>query len=96
VASRSRHNLGTAADLTLADLRTGAALDLGSAYDAFGAVSHTFGVKGPALQRRLLLKRAMERRGFQAYLAEWWHFHLTVPGAAALDVPYACQPGTGR
>jgi D-alanyl-D-alanine dipeptidase len=91
VALRSKHNLGIAIDLTLCDKRTGKPLDMGSGYDAFGRISHTFGARGRALKNRLLLKRVMERRGFKAYLKEWWHFNFPIPGARARDVPYGCQ-----
>jgi D-alanyl-D-alanine dipeptidase len=91
VARRSKHNQGIAVDLTLANLRTGKPLNMGSAYDAFGRISHTYHARGAALKNRLRLKRAMERRGFKAYLREWWHFTYPLRSARARDVPYGCR-----
>ncbi len=74
--SGSRHNRGCAVDLSLVDLATGREADMGSRYDEMSERSYTTYTKGPkeALARRELLSTAMEREGFSAYSAEWWHF----------------------
>ena len=76
LARRSRHNVGVAVDLTLVRLRSGRALEMGTAYDTLDPRSHTRNARGRALRNRLVLLRAMERRGFHGYAKEWWHFEL--------------------
>lgn len=53
-------------------------LDMGTGYDCFDPLSHTKNpqVGSEALRNRLLLKLAMEKRGFENYSKEWWHFTL--------------------
>src|SRR5205085_1632640 len=48
IASRSRHNLGVAIDLTLIDLRTPQELDMGTAFDTFSPAAHTANATGVA------------------------------------------------
>jgi D-alanyl-D-alanine dipeptidase len=91
VARRSEHNRGLAIDVGLAD-RQGIALDMGSGWDQFDPSSHVRGVEGEALDRRLMLRRAMVQAGFMPYELEWWHFaHRTDEDVPALDRPYACR-----
>jgi D-alanyl-D-alanine dipeptidase len=91
VARRSEHNRGRAIDLGLAD-RHGNTIDMGSGWDQFDSSSHVRGVEGEALDRRLLLRRAMVAAGFVPYELEWWHFtHRSGEDAPALDRPYACR-----
>ena len=85
IASRSRHNLGLAIDLTLADLRTGAPLDMGTPFDTFSREAHTANATGDILARRLLLTRVMESQGFVNYTQEWWHFSYTVANEVPFD-----------
>ena len=75
-ASGSRHNRGAAVDLTLYDLESGEALDMGSGYDEFTERSHPDYPDLSALARenRDRLRRAMEMQGFTIYPNEWWHF----------------------
>jgi zinc D-Ala-D-Ala dipeptidase len=86
IARRSRHNLGLAVDLTLVDLRTGAELDMGTAFDTFADSAHTANATGQVLANRQLLVHAMESEGFLNYHQEWWHFSYEVPGALPFDV----------
>jgi D-alanyl-D-alanine dipeptidase len=79
IASRSRHNLGLAIDLTLVDARTGVPLDMGTPFDTFSPSAHTANAVGDVLARRLRLKRLMEVEGFVNYDQEWWHYTLSVP-----------------
>ena len=85
IASRSRHNLGLAVDLTIVDLATGAPLDMGTPFDTFSESAHTANAEGRVLTNRRLLVRAMEAEGFRNYEKEWWHFSLDVPGALPFD-----------
>ncbi|MCA1629531.1 MAG: M15 family metallopeptidase [Acidobacteria bacterium] len=75
-AKGSRHNRGCAVDLTLYDLKTGTQVEMPGAYDEMTERSHVNYTGGTDEQRRLrdLLRREMEREGFQVYAPEWWHF----------------------
>ena len=72
----SRHNRGCAVDLTLYDLRTGAAVEMPGEYDEMSERSYPGYPGGTTLQRwrRDLLRWAMESEGFSVYEYEWWHF----------------------
>jgi D-alanyl-D-alanine dipeptidase len=85
IASRSRHNLGLAIDLTLIDLADGKELDMGTPFDTFSAAAHTANATGVAAANRQRLKAAMEREGFVNYDQEWWHFSFDVPNPLRFD-----------
>ncbi|HEX6628384.1 MAG TPA: M15 family metallopeptidase [Gemmatimonadaceae bacterium] len=85
IASRSRHNLGLAVDLTLIDLATGSELEMGTPFDTFSASAHTANATGVAAVNRQRLRSAMERRGFTNYDQEWWHFSYEVPNPLRFD-----------
>lgn len=85
IASRSRHNLGLAIDLTLIDLATGRELEMGTPFDTFSAAAHTANATGEAAANRQRLKAAMEREGFVNYDQEWWHFSFEVPNPLRFD-----------
>ncbi len=87
IASRSRHNLGLAIDLTLIDLATGRELEMGTPFDTFSAAAHTANASGEAAANRQKLKAAMEREGFVNYDQEWWHFSFNVPNPLRFDRP---------
>jgi D-alanyl-D-alanine dipeptidase len=87
IASRSRHNLGLAIDLTLVDLATGRELEMGTPFDTFSAAAHTANATGEAATNRQTLKSAMEREGFVNYAQEWWHFSFNVPNPLRFDRP---------
>lgn len=72
----SRHNRGSAVDLTLYDLKTGKAVEMPSAYDDFSPRAYPDYDGGTPRQRALrdLLRREMEAEGFSVYPQEWWHF----------------------
>jgi zinc D-Ala-D-Ala dipeptidase len=89
IARRSRHNLGSAVDLTLVRLSDGKRLKLGR-YDALGPGAHTFDATGAVLRNRLALKNAMERFGFTNYWREWWHYEHQVTGTTYIDLPLGC------
>lgn len=72
----SRHNRGSAIDLSLYDLRTGLEVPMPSAYDDFSERAHPSYAGGTVAQReaRDRLRRAMEAEGFTVNPDEWWHF----------------------
>lgn len=86
IARRSRHNLGLAVDLTLVELRTGVALDMGTPFDTFAEAAHTANAEGRVRRNRQILVRAMEAEGFSNYAQEWWHFSYPVEGALPFDM----------
>jgi D-alanyl-D-alanine dipeptidase len=87
IASRSRHNLGLAIDLTLIDLATGRELEMGTPFDTFSAAAHTANASGLAAENRQKLKAAMEAEGFMNYDQEWWHYTFNVPKPLRFDLP---------
>ncbi len=88
IASRSRHNLGLAVDLTLVDWSVGGReVDMGTPYDTFSAQAHWANATGRTLRYRQLLRQVMEAEGFRQYDLEWWHYSYEVPGEpVAFDV----------
>jgi D-alanyl-D-alanine dipeptidase len=88
IARRSRHNTGSALDITLVRDSDGKRLRMGGF--AFGPSSHTYNARGRILRNRLDLKNAMERFGFGAYLNEWWHFEHNIRPDRYLDVTLGC------
>jgi D-alanyl-D-alanine dipeptidase len=93
IARRSRHNTGSAVDLTLVRARDGRRLPMGSSFDDLSPRAHTLNARGRALRNRLILERAMERFGWGGYWREWWHFEHERPGSRYLDVPIGCERG---
>jgi len=85
IASRSRHNLGLAIDLTLIQLASGKELEMGTPFDTFSAAAHTANATGEAAANRQRLQAAMEREGFVNYDQEWWHFSFDVPNPLRFD-----------
>ena len=75
-AQGSRHNRGSAVDLTMYDLATGKPVEMTGLYDEMSMRSYPDFPGGTSLQRwhRDLLRRAMESEGFTVYDDEWWHF----------------------
>ncbi|TAG05329.1 MAG: hypothetical protein EAZ30_06980 [Betaproteobacteria bacterium] len=72
------HNRGVAIDLTVE--RDGVPIDMGSAFDAFSAVSGYDPklVSAAAHLNRTLLRDVFLATGFRPYDAEWWHFSLPI------------------
>ena len=75
-AQGSRHNRGAAVDVSLYDIMTGATVGMISGYDEFSPRASAAYVGGTSLERwrRDLLRQLMEREGFSADAAMWWHF----------------------
>jgi zinc D-Ala-D-Ala dipeptidase len=89
IASRSRHNTGSAVDLTLVRLRDGKRLRMGG-FDDLGPGANTYNAPGRILRNRLTLKNAMERFGFSSYWREWWHFEHRIRPDRYLDLTLGC------
>ncbi len=87
IASRSRHNLGLAVDLTLIELPGGRELEMGTPFDTFSSAAHTANASGLAATNRQKLKSAMEAEGFVNYDQEWWHYTFSVPNPLRFDRP---------
>lgn len=79
ISMKSGHSRGSTVDLTIVSLKTKQILNMGSPYDLFDEVSstsHTQSITKNQHSLRLLLKRRMEKHGWQSYDQEWWHFTL--------------------
>ena len=86
IASRSRHNLGVAVDLTLVDRASGRELDMGTPFDTFSAAAHSANARGDVARNRATLQRLMGAEGFVNYDQEWWHFSYSVPYPVRFDM----------
>jgi D-alanyl-D-alanine dipeptidase len=78
IASRSGHSRGSTMDLTLVLRADGKELDMGTPFDFFSRRSWPSDrhVSAEARANRVVLAKAMRRRGFVPYKQEWWHFTL--------------------
>jgi len=79
ISTKSGHSRGSTVDLTIVSLKTKQILNMGSPYDLFDEISsteHTSSISKNQHSLRLLLKRRMEKHGWQSYPQEWWHFTL--------------------
>lgn len=88
-AKGSRHNRGTAVDVTLVRLNTGAELPMPSGYDDFSDKAHYAytNLTANVISNRTLLRDTMVRHGFAPLATEWWHFDDTNwPAYGLLDV----------
>jgi D-alanyl-D-alanine dipeptidase len=85
IASRSRHNLGVAVDLTLINLATKQEITMGTPFDNFSPAAWTKNSTGVILRNRMLLKKVMERQGFTNYEKEWWHYSYSVQNPVRFD-----------
>ncbi|HEV2883941.1 MAG TPA: M15 family metallopeptidase [Pyrinomonadaceae bacterium] len=72
----SRHNRGSAVDLSMFDLRTGATVKMPSEYDEMTERAHINYECADVEAKRLreLLRAAMTAEGFAVYEPEWWHY----------------------
>jgi zinc D-Ala-D-Ala dipeptidase len=71
----SRHNRGSAVDLTLVD-RTGKELAMPTEFDEFSDRAHRDydNLSNTVKTNRATLERIMEKHGFIGLQTEWWHF----------------------
>jgi D-alanyl-D-alanine dipeptidase len=76
-AKGSIHNRGGAVDITLVD-SNGKELEMGTSFDYFGIeASHKYlNVSEEVKANRELLKRIMNKNGFNSFDSEWWHYNL--------------------
>ena len=74
--SGSKHNMGSAIDLTLYELETGKVIKMVGTYDEMSDRSYPDYLGGSSLERwyRALLRTSMEEVGFKVVYNEWWHF----------------------
>lgn len=74
----SPHSMGAAVDVTLIDSATGAALEMGTEFDAFTPLSHHghTAVSPEASRHRMILMGLMTTAGWDFYRNEWWHYQL--------------------
>ncbi len=74
--SGSRHNRGCAVDVTLISLKTGEALPMPTGYDEFtkAAAADFADLPEEVIKNREVLRKAMDRHGFEMLPSEWWHF----------------------
>ena len=74
--SGSKHNMGSAVDLTLYDLKTGEVIKMVGTYDEMSDRSYPEYLGGTSLERwhRNLLRTVIEAEGFKVVSNEWWHF----------------------
>lgn len=78
VASQSSHSRGSAIDLTLYYVDTGALVAMGGSFDFMDERSHheAKGITSMETQNRRRLRSIMENSGFESYRFEWWHYVL--------------------
>jgi zinc D-Ala-D-Ala dipeptidase len=76
----SPHSRGVAIDLTLTG-GDGAALDMGTGFDAFTPLSYHGSIDIPAAaqRNRMILLGIMSAAGWDFYSKEWWHYQLFEP-----------------
>jgi D-alanyl-D-alanine dipeptidase len=76
-AKGSIHNRGGAVDITLVDSNE-KELEMGTSFDYFGIeASHKYlNVSEEVKANRELLKRIMNKNGFNSFDSEWWHYNL--------------------
>jgi len=74
--SGSKHNMGSAIDLTLYELDSGEVVKMVGTYDEMSDRSYPEYMGGTSLERwhRDLLRTIMEAEGFKVVSNEWWHF----------------------
>jgi D-alanyl-D-alanine dipeptidase len=74
----SPHSRGAAVDLTLLQAGSGAALEMGTAFDDFTPRAHHASLDVPveAQRNRAVLLGIMTAAGWDFYRNEWWHYQL--------------------
>jgi D-alanyl-D-alanine dipeptidase len=85
----SVHNRGGAVDVSLADL-TGKPVEMPTDHDDFTTRANLNSTRHTplAMERRKVLRDAMEGAGFTGIRSEWWHFEAAgAVGFRVLDVP---------
>lgn len=74
--SGSKHNMGSAVDMTLYDLETGEVIKMVGTYDEMSDRSYPLYMGGTSRERwhRDLMRIVVENEGFKVVSNEWWHF----------------------
>ena len=82
----SGHNRGIAIDMTFYDLKTGALLDMPTAFDDFSEKAHhgAENVSSRQKENREMMRNLMEQHGFIKFQTEWWHYYW--PNGEQYDV----------
>ncbi len=85
-ARGSRHNRGSAVDVTLVD-KSGKELEMPTGFDDFSDRAHRDynNISKSAQENRQKLEVAMAKQGFVPLQTEWWHFACQRLAAVALD-----------
>lgn len=85
-AKGSGHNRGIAIDMTFYDLKSGALLDMPTAFDDFSEKAHhgANNISSRQKENRELMRDLMEQHGFIKFQTEWWHFYW--PNGEQYDV----------
>lgn len=86
----SRHNRGTAVDLTLVD-SAGSELNMGTGFDDFSQRAHRnyAGLNKEQRGNRELLTKLMTSTGFTAISTEWWHYdYYDFSNFSLTDLPF--------
>jgi D-alanyl-D-alanine dipeptidase len=94
-AKGSRHNRGSAVDVTLVELDSGRELEMPSGFDDFSQrAGYAFTNLPPtAVSNRALLRATMIECGFLPFETEWWHFDDSGwTNYPVLDVPLESLP----
>ena len=88
----SKHNRGTAVDISLADA-DGNMLDMGGEFDDFSTLSHFISDKitEKAQVNRGLLREIMQKAGFSPYDNEWWRFDYKKKHYETSDFRWECN-----
>jgi len=75
-AQGSRHNRGSAVDLSMYDLKSGKTVEMPGLFDEMSSRSYSNYMGGSSRQRWLrdVLRDAMQAEGLNVLLNEWWHF----------------------
>ena len=93
IAETSGHSRGATVDLGLERCTANdcEVLDMGTEFDRFDTLANTDDprITGPQRAHRMVLREAMERRGFRNYPLEWWHYTLQPEPTpeTAYDIP---------
>jgi len=85
----SRHNRGTAVDVTLVDA-AGHELEMPTGFDDFSphAAHGETHLSAKVLANRRLLAETMQKAGFRLLQSEWWHYEDAEAGEELLDVSF--------
>lgn len=75
-SSGSKHNMGSAVDMSLYDLKTGEVIKMVGTYDEMSDRSYPDYMGGTSLERwhRDLMRTYVEAEGFTVVSNEWWHY----------------------